>query len=104
MRRFLPLLLAATAAAAAADPTPHPLPAGAVARLGDPLLRHGGYVRGVALSRDGRLLATSSTDDTVRVFAAADGRALWRTRNDRATRSVAFLPDGRLAVLDRNAL
>ncbi len=40
------------------------------------LERHGHWVRGLALSHDGRFAATSSLDDTVRLLDASDGRQI----------------------------
>ncbi|MBV9313587.1 MAG: hypothetical protein JO100_07485, partial [Pseudonocardia sp.] len=58
---------------------------------------HTNWVRGVAFSPDGRLLATTSYDRTVRVWDPATGAHL-RTLEGHTNwvNGVAFSPDGRL--------
>src|SRR5262249_18410906 len=51
-----------------------PPPAAAVVRLGKTAFRHFGGVSQLALSRDGKLLATVAEDHTLRVWDAATGR------------------------------
>lgn len=58
---------------------------------------HGKGVTQVAFNRDGRLLASSSTDNTIRIWDVAAGREL-RTLNGHTANieSIAFSPDSRL--------
>jgi WD40 repeat protein len=82
------------------------------------LTRHTGRVRAVAFALDGQLLASASTDGTVRLWNPATGRPVWELHPERASRrsrrrvlgipsrtpnarsiwiwAVTFAPDGRL--------
>ncbi len=60
-----------------------------------------GYVRGVTFSRDGKRIATTGNDSTIRVWDAATGKLIlsFKTAGAVANTSVAFSPDGaRLAT------
>ncbi len=72
------------------------LPDGALARMGTLRLRHGGRVRSVAVSPDGKLFASSAADRTVRIWQAATGKELHRFQGPPYSgASVAFSPDSR---------
>ena len=58
---------------------------------------HEGSVRGVAFSPDGRLLASASSDRTIKLWEVATGAEVATLRGHTAqVQTVAFLPDGRL--------
>jgi WD40 repeat protein len=102
MSRLLQILavlaaLSALPAPAAAPPTDASLPAGARLRIGTPRFRHGGVVRAVAFSRDGKRLASAGHDHTVSVWEVPTGRELHRFRGHAGdVLCVAFSRDGRL--------
>jgi RNA polymerase sigma factor (sigma-70 family) len=99
-----------------ADRDAEPLPAGAVARVGSPRLRHAGEVTGLAYSPDGKWLASVSTDPrdaTARLWDAATGKERFRvpvaTRRGstfpRVPRALGFSADSkRLLVPDAESL
>nr|BEK63709.1 hypothetical protein KPHV_09360 [Kitasatospora purpeofusca] len=61
------------------------------------LLGHTGPVNSCSISPDGRLLATASNDETVRLWSLPDRRpAATLTGHNSAVRTVTFSPDGRL--------
>lgn len=71
-----------------------PLPPRALLRLGTVRFRHGGQVNALALSPQGKTLATASEDGTLRLWDAATGRELRRFTEQDRVRSLAFTPDG----------
>ncbi|VTR94185.1 sigma-70 family rna polymerase sigma factor : Uncultured bacterium genome assembly Metasoil_fosmids_resub OS=uncultured bacterium PE=4 SV=1: Sigma70_r2: Sigma70_r4_2: WD40 [Gemmata massiliana] len=73
-----------------------PLPAGAVARLGSPHLRHGGWVYDICFSADGARIASTGSDGTVCVWDGATGKRLFIVRRkEGGFNRVAFAPGAR---------
>jgi WD40 repeat protein len=66
------------------------------------LVTHGESVNGVAFSRDGRYLATASSDNTARVWELPGGRQLTQVAHDEGVNGVAFSPDGRYLATASN--
>jgi RNA polymerase sigma factor (sigma-70 family) len=64
----------------AKQPDGEPLPAGAVARLGSPRLRHPSWVKHVCFSPDGKRLASVGYDNAVRVWDGQTGNQLFAVR------------------------
>src|SRR5262245_14058514 len=91
------LLLASLATPLRAD---EPLPPGAKVRLGTTRFRHGGTVRAVAFSADGKRIASAGTDRMVRIWETRTGRALVVIEGMPVVgETLAFSPDGKqLAV------
>ncbi|MCZ6691280.1 MAG: hypothetical protein O7H41_16965 [Planctomycetota bacterium] len=76
-----------------------PLPEGAIARLGTVRFRHAGTVYSVAFSSDGKVLATSGSDYSIRIWDVAAGKERARFVGHRnVVSSVAFSPDGKRLV------
>jgi WD40 repeat protein len=107
MPRFAARLLCAaclllTLPAARGEPPPRtdlygdPLPQGAIARLGTVRFRHPSQVKHVAVSPDGKTLASSCGYDTVYLWEAATGKPLRELKlpKQHSADSLAFSPDG----------
>jgi RNA polymerase sigma factor (sigma-70 family) len=82
-----------------------PLPEGALLRFGTIRFRHPGGVHGVALSPDGKTLATEGSG-TVRLWNTATGKPGFVARNQAsnygaAQNALAFSPDGQRVYLSR---
>src|SRR5262245_66414381 len=72
-RPLLVLFAVVGLASSAGPPVPEPLPGGAIRRHGTARFRHGGLVRALAFSRDGKTLCSSSHDHTVRAWDVSTG-------------------------------
>jgi WD40 repeat protein len=73
-----------------------PLPAGALARMGSNRLRHLSEVQCLAVSPDGKTVATAGQEEGIWLWDAATGAERGRiTGRDVAVVSLAFSPDGK---------
>jgi RNA polymerase sigma factor (sigma-70 family) len=78
-----------------------PLPAGAVSRLGTVRFRHASTIYSITFAPDGKVIATGSLDNTVRLWDAATGKELARLGRQNGAKTiaqvitVAFSPDGK---------
>ena len=60
---------------------------------------HSGWVRAVAYSPDGRVVATCSDDNTIKLWDAATGRLLRTLKAHKdPVRAIAFSPDGKRLI------
>jgi WD40 repeat protein len=95
---------AATAPPARVDRFGDPLPAGALARLGTVRFRHSMFISAAAFSADGRFLATTGYDLTVRVWEAATGKEVLCVPHEKAPPiALALTPDGRTLAVGQQA-
>src|SRR5262245_44993061 len=73
-----------------------PLPFGALARMGTLRLRQGRQVQCIALSADGKILASGGPEPMVRLWDAATGKRLRQiSANAMGVHGLAFSPDGK---------
>jgi RNA polymerase sigma factor (sigma-70 family) len=87
-----------------------PLPDSAILRLGTLRFRHPGTVHEMALSPDGKVVATAGYDALI-AWDAATGKELWKfdphsegfrlPETGYGARSIAFTPDGRMIIPGR---
>ncbi len=86
-----------------------PLPAGAISRLGTVRFRHASTIYSIAFAPpDGKVIATGSLDNTVRLWDAAAGKELARLGRQNKAKTigqviaVAFSPDGKTVAAGSN--
>src|SRR5262249_30686554 len=70
-----------------------PLPEGAVYRLGAKRYRHRGGVLSIAFPPNGKVIATASTDQTVRIWETSTGKEKARSWLFTSPTSIAFFPN-----------
>src|SRR5262245_53934957 len=80
-----------------------PLPAGALARVGSPRLRHGAGVGALVYSADGKLLATATEYNAILVHDPGTGQIRHRFTIDPIARPAVGLPPGSSVVTENNA-
>jgi len=74
-----------------------PLPRGALARFGTLRLRHTDTVQSLALSPDGKTIASGSADHTIALWHSASGKLLRRLKfHSEDVTALAFSPDGKI--------
>jgi RNA polymerase sigma factor (sigma-70 family) len=66
--------------------------------LHEELEAHQAALRAVAVSRDGKRIASGSEDASLRVWDAATGKPLWQHVSERWNYAVAFSPDGNMVA------
>lgn len=81
----------------AADLHGDPLPEGAVARLGTLRFRAGGGITALAFSPDGKIIASCSNGNAIRLWEAASGKQIRALMEDGLgnVNALAFSPDGK---------
>ena len=86
--------------AVAVDQYGDALPEGAVARLGTMRLRNNGWLKGVAFSPNGKILASTGMDEAIRLWDAKTGKLVAALENAARipTECMAFSPDGTMLV------
>src|SRR5205085_264822 len=68
------------------------------------LTGHKGHVRSVAFSPDGKMLASGSDDETIKLWELPSGRELLTLAGHKDyIRSVAFSPNGKILARNSNA-
>ncbi|MBL8795761.1 MAG: PD40 domain-containing protein, partial [Planctomycetia bacterium] len=97
-RALAALVLWSAAVAAFAQKPVGGAPAGLVAHLGGAGMRHGSQVSALALSRDGKWLASGGWDNKVKIWEAATGRLVQEFPAARG--GLEFSPDGTLLAVE----